>query len=316
MKVRSKEIELHVEQRGVGVPALVFLHYWGGSSRTWRHVVDALSPEFRTVTIDQRGWGQSDKPETGYTLTDLADDAQSVIAALQLEQYILVGHSMGGKVAQLVASRRPEGLAGLALIAPATPTPLHMPEDARAGMVQAYATRESVVATVHQVLAPHGLAPDDLEFVIADSLAGGRAAKAAWPLAASQEDITAAVAHIDVPVIVVSGEDDRVDPPEVLRSDLLTHIPQAQLLLLPGIGHLSPLEAPADIADILRAIAPLMTGSSPGSTARDEASAARRCTWCGVSLKAVAERRLGRFSDKPSQTNGEPASQNASSDIS
>ncbi|MCM2292546.1 alpha/beta hydrolase [Allorhizobium sp. BGMRC 0089] len=300
MKVRSNEIELHVEQRGAGAPALVFLHYWGGSSRTWRHVVEALAPEFRTVTIDQRGWGQSDKPETGYTLADLADDAQSVIAALQLEQYILVGHSMGGKVAQLIASRRPEGLVGLALIAPAAPTPLAIPEEVRTGMVQAYATRDSIVATVRQVLAPHGLAPDDLELVIADSLVGGNAAKAAWPLVASQEDITAAVAHIDVPVIVVSGEDDRVDPPAVLRSDLLTHIPQAQLLVLPGVGHLSPLEAPTDIADILRAIAPLVIGSSPGSTARDEASEPRRCTWCGMSLKAAAERRLGRFSDTSS----------------
>lgn len=300
MKVRTKEIELHVEQRGAGAPALVFLHYWGGSSRTWRHVVDALSPEFRTVTIDQRGWGQSDKPETGYTLTDLADDAQTVIAALELEQYILVGHSMGGKVAQLIASRRPAGLAGLALIAPATPTPLHMPEDVRAGMVQAYATRESVVATVNQVLAPHGLTPDDLELVIEDSLAGGSVAKAAWPLAASQEDITAAVAHIDVPVIVVSGEDDRVDPPEALRRDLLPHIPQAQLLLLPGIGHLSPLEAPTDIADILRAIAPLVTDASFGPTGHEGAPAARRCTWCGISLKDAAERRLGRLSDQSS----------------
>jgi pimeloyl-ACP methyl ester carboxylesterase len=300
MKVRSKEIELHVEQRGAGAPALVFLHYWGGSSRTWRHVVDALSPEFRTVTIDQRGWGQSDKPETGYTLTDMADDAQSVIAALQLEQYILVGHSMGGKVAQMIASRRPEGLAGLVLIAPAGPTPLAIPEEVRTGMVQAYATRDSIVATVRQVLAPNGLSPDDLELVIADSLAGGRAAKAAWPLAVSQEDITAAVADIDVPVIVVSGEDDRVDPPSVLRSDLLTHIPQAQLLLLPGVGHLSPLEAPADIADILRAIAPLVTDAAAGSTAGEDAPAARHCTWCGISLKDAAERRLGRLGQQPS----------------
>jgi hypothetical protein len=44
MTIEANGIELHVEQRGAGGPALVFLHYWGGSSRTWQHVVDALRP--------------------------------------------------------------------------------------------------------------------------------------------------------------------------------------------------------------------------------------------------------------------------------
>ena len=94
MMINANGIELHVEQRGAGAPALVFLHYWGGSSRTWRHVVEALAPEFRTVTIDQRGWGRSQAPTTGYALADMADDGQAAIETLDLERYILVGHSM------------------------------------------------------------------------------------------------------------------------------------------------------------------------------------------------------------------------------
>jgi len=129
----------------------------------------------------------------------------------------------------------------------------------REGMVNAYGSRDSILATVEQVLAPDGLHPDDLEIVIADSLAGAAAAKEAWPLMTSQEDITAAVKHIDVPVIVISGEHDRVDPPDVLRRELLSRIPQAQLHVLPKVGHLSPLEAPEDIADLIRAfVRPLM----------------------------------------------------------
>jgi pimeloyl-ACP methyl ester carboxylesterase len=246
-------IELHVEQRGAGMPALVFLHYWGGSARTWRHVIEALAPEFRTVAIDQRGWGRSAAPASGYELTDMADDAQAVIETLDLERYILVGHSMGGKVAQLLASRRPRGLIGLALVAPSPPSPLNLPLEVRQGMVHAYESRASIIATVEQVLAPNGLDPADLEIVIADSLAGAPAAKVAWPLAASQEDITDAVAGIDVPVIVVSGEHDRVDPPDVLRRELLSRIPQAKLHVLPHVGHLSPFEAPGDVAELVKA---------------------------------------------------------------
>ncbi|MCQ8277382.1 alpha/beta hydrolase [Acetobacteraceae bacterium KSS8] len=255
MFIRSNGIELHVQQRGVGVPALVFLHYWGGSSRTWRHVVDALEDSFRTIAIDQRGWGQSDKPESGYALADLATDAVGVIAALGLQRYILVGHSMGGKVAQLIASRRPDGLKGLVLVAPSPPSPLGLPADVRRAMVSAYATRESIIATVEQVLAPDGLCGGDLEMVIEDSLRGAPAAIEAWPLATSQEDIATLVPRIEVPTIVISGKNDRVDPPDILQRELLPRIPQAQLHLLRGIGHFSPLEAPGAVANLIRTFA-------------------------------------------------------------
>ena len=260
MKLISNGIELHVEQLGAGAPALVFLHYWGGSARTWRHVVEALASNYRTVAIDQRGWGRSAAPAQGYALADMAADAQAVIAALDLERYILVGHSMGGKVAQLVASRRPRGLIGLALIAPAPPSALHLPLDVRQGMVHAYDTRESIIATLGQVLAPNGLDAADLDMVIADSLAGAAAAKAAWPLSASQEDITPALAHIAVPTMIVTGACDRVDPPDVLRRQLLAHIPQARFHVLAKAGHLLPLEVPGAVASLIGDFAMSLAG--------------------------------------------------------
>ena len=70
---------LHVEQAGDRTPALVFLHYWGGSTRTWRPVIERLAESARTVAIDHRGWGQSSSPATGYATGDLANDALAVI---------------------------------------------------------------------------------------------------------------------------------------------------------------------------------------------------------------------------------------------
>jgi 3-oxoadipate enol-lactonase len=55
---------LHVEEAGDGMPALVFLHYWGGSSRTWHPVIERLSGSARCVAIDHSGWGQSSAPAT------------------------------------------------------------------------------------------------------------------------------------------------------------------------------------------------------------------------------------------------------------
>ena len=243
MNVASNGISIHVEEQGHSGLALVFLHYWGGSSRTWRHVTAGLAPFFHTVAIDHRGWGESDAPDTGYSLSDLAADAQGVIAALNLRHYVLIGHSMGGKVAQLMASRRPEGLAGLVLVAPSPPQPTAMPPEARDMMAGAYATRETVEATMDNVLTAKPLSAEDREQVITDSLRGAAPAKLAWPKATSLEDITAEVGAINVPTLVIAGALDRVDSPDLLREELLPRIPHAVMQVLPDTGHLSMLES-------------------------------------------------------------------------
>lgn len=255
MHIASNGLRIHAEEIGQeqheGDPALVFLHYWGGSLRTWRHVTAALAPAWRTVAIDHRGWGRSEAPPSGYALADLAADAEGVIAALNLKRYVLVGHSMGGKVAQLMASRRPPGLAGLVLVAPSPPQPMRLPAAAREAMTGAYASRQAVQATLDQVLTARPLSPEDREQAIADSLAGAPPAKAAWPRQTSQEDITAQVRAIDAPTLVIAGELDRVDSVATLKAELMPRIPQAVLQVLPGTGHLSMLESPAPLAALI-----------------------------------------------------------------
>jgi len=94
MKIAANGIQINVRDRGRGQPNLVFLHYWGGSSRTWDDVIDQLADQHRSIALDHRGWGESDAPAQGYGISDLANDAQSVISALELKRYVIVGHSM------------------------------------------------------------------------------------------------------------------------------------------------------------------------------------------------------------------------------
>jgi pimeloyl-ACP methyl ester carboxylesterase len=251
MKIASNGISIHVDDQGNGDLSLVFLHYWGGSSRTWKHITAALAPRFRTIAIDHRGWGESDAPGDGYGLADLAADAEGVIKALNLQRYVLVGHSMGGKVAQLMASRRPGGLVGLVLVAPSPPAPMAIPEEARAAMADAYDSRETVEATIDNVLTAKALSPQDREQVIADSLRGAILAKQAWPHVASQEDITAQVGAINVPALVIAGELDGVDSPATLQAELLSRLPHAVMHVLPGTGHLSMLESVDELLPLI-----------------------------------------------------------------
>ncbi|MFK4446994.1 pimeloyl-ACP methyl ester carboxylesterase/quinol monooxygenase YgiN [Caballeronia udeis] len=252
MKVASNGIQIHVKDQGDGTLPVVFLHYWGGSSRTWDDVIAALPAGYRTIAPDLRGWGDSDAPAAGYALADFADDVQHMLVAMNLNRFVLAGHSMGGKIAQLLASRRPRGLAGLVLVAPSPPVPLVLPGEVRAAMEGAYLSRESVGMAIDQMLTAKPLSPKHREQVIEDSLRGASQAKLAWPQSTSLEDITLDVAAINVPTIVIAGELDRIDGTAILEAELLTRVPHAVMHVLPGTGHLSPLESPVEVAGIIR----------------------------------------------------------------
>jgi pimeloyl-ACP methyl ester carboxylesterase len=231
-------------------PALVFLHYWGGSHRTFDPVIARLSSASAVVSYDQRGWGAARALPGPYGIDQLADDVLDVAGQLGLGRYMLVGHSMGGKVAQLVAARRPEGLAGLVLIAPAPPRPV---VDARAAeaLSHAYDSRATAEGALQHALTHRTLPADLREQVLADSLAAGDEARVAWPLHGITRDITPAARQIDVPVLVVAGQHDRVELPATLEANLVPVVPGARMTVIEGTGHLSPLEAPGEVAHLL-----------------------------------------------------------------
>lgn len=226
---------------------LVFLHIWGGSHRTFTPVIARLASGCAVVSYDHRGWGKARDLPGPYGLSELADDALAVIAGLGISQYVLVGHSMGGKVAQLAASRRPEGLAALALIAPAPPRPAVDAGMAEA-LTHAFDSRATIGDALAYMLTEKPLPPDLREQMIDDGLAGSREAQLAWPRGGITMDISAATRAIEVPVQVLAGRQDRVDPPESLEANLLPFIPGARMTVIEGTGHLSPLEVPELIA--------------------------------------------------------------------
>jgi pimeloyl-ACP methyl ester carboxylesterase len=249
MNYQIRGLSIHAEVHGTAEPALVFLHYWGGTSRTWRKVTTDLEGQFKTVAYDARGWGKSDKTSAGYKLADLADEALSLVKALAINQYVLVGHSMGGKVAQLIASRRPEGLLGLILVAPAQPTPRRNPEEMREGQLHAYDNRENVLKVLGSgLLTAHPPSQEIADQIVEDSLSGSREATMAYPMESILEDISTEVAKINVPTVLLAGDLDQVDSIDRHKREVLTHIPNARLEIIKGSGHLIPIDEPEQLA--------------------------------------------------------------------
>lgn len=245
---------LGVRSDGSAGPTLVFVHYWGGSADTWQEVVDRLPDGQSTVRFDQRGWGTSADLPGPYHLDRLTDDLLRVVEDVVKGPFVLVGHSMGGKVSLLAAARRPAGLAGLVLVAPAPPEPpaAARSEQYRQSLSHAYDSPGTVAQALDHVLTASILPDAGRKAVIRDSLAARPEARQEWPLRGIAENITDAVRGVDVPVVVLAGERDAVEPPKVFRDHLLPHLAHARLTTVPGAGHLLPLEAPDAVATALR----------------------------------------------------------------
>src|SRR6202522_2426381 len=122
--IRVANLQIYAEETGEGSPALVFAHYWGGSRRAWSEVIARLSNRFRCIALGPRGGGKSDRQTDDYSLFAQADYVAGVIESLDVKDFVLIGHSMGGKIAQIVAGGRPDGLRAVVLVATATPQPL------------------------------------------------------------------------------------------------------------------------------------------------------------------------------------------------
>lgn len=258
MKYNIGSVSLNVEEQGSGEPTLVFLHYWGGSLRTWEKVIAGLNSSFRCVAYDIRGWGKSGDASS-YTVTDMAVEARLLIEKLGLKSYILVGHSMGGKVAQLLASHNPAGLIGLILVAPAPPTPVRLPEEMREQQLHAYDNRDTVIQTIG-FLSARTPSPEILERIVEDSLRGSREAVLAWPNEAILEDISPELSTISVPALILAGERDLLDSIEQHRREVLARIANARLDVVSGSGHLVPIDEPEQLASLIHAFATEVAG--------------------------------------------------------
>lgn len=96
-------VALHVEERGSGRP-IIMLHGLGASSYMWRHLAPVVAKDHRVITVDLKGFGRSDKPiDYGYSIEEHAALVRALIRKLALDDVTLVGHSLGGAVALLLA---------------------------------------------------------------------------------------------------------------------------------------------------------------------------------------------------------------------
>jgi pimeloyl-ACP methyl ester carboxylesterase len=107
--IRANDIRQHYMEAGEGAP-VVLLHGFPETSYAWRHQIPELAKKFRVIAPDLRGYGETDKPATGYDKRNMAKDLRELMRALEIPKIALVGHDRGARVATRFAKDHPEAL--------------------------------------------------------------------------------------------------------------------------------------------------------------------------------------------------------------
>jgi 3-oxoadipate enol-lactonase len=234
---------------GAGAPPLVFIHSLGTDLRIWDGVVHALGSDRAIVRYDLRGHGLSDCPSGPYRLADFVADLRGLLDHLGIRRAVLVGISIGGLVAMEYASRHPDGVRSLVLA------------DTAARIGTAAQWRERIEAVRRTGL--ERLAATALEMWFTESFRAGESARvrgygnllARTPAEGyvascamlAESDLAERARTIRAPALVITGEEDRVTPPEQGRA-LAALLPGARFEAIPGAAHLPCIERPERMA--------------------------------------------------------------------
>lgn len=239
---------------------LVYLHFLGGSGRTWAPLIAALGDDVQSLTIDLPGFGDA-AGEPGSSVAEVAAAVSAKIRAASPASWMLVGHSMGCKIACVLAREIEDGdsglagLAGLVLIAGSPPSPEPMDEDKRQEMLGWFADNDAqsrkqadgfIEANVSAALPPalHEAAVDDV-------LRADRDRWRAWLTDGSLEDWSDRVGVLQTPALIVAGADDPCLGPDAQAALMAPHFANARLVTMPHAKHLLPLERTREIAALI-----------------------------------------------------------------
>lgn len=237
--------------RGQGEPTLVFLHYFGGAAASWQEVIHRLESEFRCVALDLPGFGQAPPLQTP-SLANYSDFIWDALAALGIEHFVLIGHSMGAKIAlQVAASALFKEPQQIILVAPSPPTQEPMPDAERQRLLHHHPTEENAATTVNNATCL-SLSEAQRSLAIYTHTVAADSAWRWWLQTGMHHSIADQLKAVRVPVTVIASPDDPVIPFDTVRSEVLAQLPHADLVELPGSGHLMPLEVPEELANLIR----------------------------------------------------------------
>lgn len=243
-KARINDINIYYEVHGEGEP-LLLIHGLAGRGDGFARQIPALSKQFRVITFDNRGVGETDQPEEPYSIPQMADDAAGLLEALGVESSHVFGVSMGGMIAQELVLRHPHRVRKLALgcthsgIKHCEPSPQWVTDIFKSlpGKPRQQVVRECVPFNFSRYTQEHNQPLIEAELA--------RMIDNRQKLHAYNNQINAIYAfdaydrlpQITAPALILTGAEDVLIPPANSRT-LAARIPNARLIEFEQAGHL------------------------------------------------------------------------------
>ncbi len=225
-------LKLHYHLQGEAGEPLVFIHGYTGDSTDWRYQVQEFSSDYRVLVFDNRGHGETEAPpdQSVYTVDLMAGDAEQLIAEMGFEQFHLVGHSIGGAIAQEITLRSPESVLSLTL---------H-------DTTHSFGDHQQPGGTM-----PH-MPPEQIQpALLRVAKMSKRALAGAWKGLIGWQGSTNRAHEIHAPTLIMYGERDAsriVDGSRRLK-ELISH---ADVKVIAGAGHSPHRECPQEFNTALR----------------------------------------------------------------
>ncbi len=254
--VNTNGIKIAYDLTGTGHP-LVFITGVGYGKWFWHKVVPELAQHFQVITFDNRGAGDSDKPAGPYTVPMMAADTAGLLDALGIKGAYVMGHSLGGYIAQELMVTRPDLIGKLILastnfggtkVIPITPEAMNVLTDRSGDPVELVKRGIAIACAPGFAEQQPNVVQELLQYRFTNPVPpaqyAAQVAAGAGTMAYTDEQVDARMKAIQVPTLILFGEHDRVVPPG--NAELMAQkIVGAKIKILPNTGHIFPIEDPA-----------------------------------------------------------------------
>ena len=230
-------INIHYMRTGGSKPPLILLHGLTANGACWTAVAHVIGGDYDVIMPDARGHGKSSVPNYGYRYEDFANDVVGLIEALRLPPPILIGHSMGGMTAAIVASRNPKLLRCVILADPTFLSPEVQREIRDSDVADQH--RRYLTMSLEDVVAEERVRHPDRPLETIELIARARLQTnmgAFDILKPPNPDYMQVVSAIEVPTLLVIGGSAGVVSPDV-AADLHRLNPRLQVEQIPEVGH-------------------------------------------------------------------------------